>query len=77
MKDYIEVYDKDNNKEKVEVILSFKYFRNHVNYIVYRSLKNNQIYAGRYDPTKLVGKLETDLSDNEKKIIETELRGVL
>lgn len=72
MKDYIYVYDESGKKEKMEVVFTYNDLRKKINYIVYRSLKKkNEFFAARYNPNKSISEIETNLCDEEKKMIES------
>lgn len=72
MKDIIYVYDKNGNKQKMEVVITFELqeFKRH--YIIYREInkKDSEYYAARFNPDTSYSELDTNLSDSEKKIIQ-------
>ena len=64
MKDLIEVYDENNNKEEMEVVTTFKLDEYDYNYIIYRTLDQKHYYVAKYKGENIVD-LNTDLSNEE------------
>lgn len=71
MKDYIYIYDSNNNKLKMEVVLKFNIDGYKSNYIIYRD--NKDYFVAKYIGDNIVD-LDTDLSETEikfcKKMLE-------
>lgn len=73
-KDYIEIYDENNNVKKMEIVLTFQTKEQlEYNYIVYQDIESKTLFGGKIK----IGEnsiLETNLTDKEKKIINENLK---
>ncbi len=67
MKDYIYIYDDNNNKLKMEVVLKFNIDGYKYNYIIYKDEKD--YFVAKYVGGNIVD-LNTDLSKREIKFCE-------
>lgn len=68
MKEYIDIFDKDGNSKKAEVILRFRDEDNNNYYIVYKY--NNELFAAKYDDIIGTSRLDTNLSNKELELLE-------
>ena len=64
MKDYIDIYDENDNKRQMEVVTTFKLDEFDFNYIIYRELDKSHYYIAKYKGNTIVN-LNTDLSNKE------------
>ena len=64
--DYIFITKDDNTIEKMEAVTIFNISNSEYNYIIYKSLENNNYYVGKYMGTDICN-LDTDLTDKEMK----------
>ena len=64
MKDYIDIYDENDNKRQMEVVTTFKLDEFDFNYIIYRELDKSHYYIAKYKGNNIVN-LNTDLSNKE------------
>ena len=73
-KDYIEIYDENNNIKKMEIVLAFESKENlEYTYIVYQDMESKELFGGKIksgDDTVL----ETNLTEVEKKMIDRNLK---
>lgn len=70
MNDYIYVYDDNENKLKMEVVLSFKLEDESKQYIIYKELdKKFPLYAAKFNLNVGISDLDTNLTKEEKIII--------
>lgn len=76
MKDYIDVYNDNGNKEQMEVVCTFNLEGYDYNYIIYKTLDSSHYYIGKYKGDSIVN-LETNLSEKEFTLAEKILEGVL
>lgn len=76
MKDYIDVYDDNGNKEQMEVICTFNLEGYDYTYIIYKTLDSSHYYIGKYKGENLVD-IDTNLSEKEYNLAEKILEGVL
>lgn len=67
MKDYIYIYDSNNNKLKMEVVLKFNIDGYNSNYIIYKDSKD--YFVAKYVGDNIVD-LDTNLSEKEIKFCE-------
>lgn len=67
MKDYIYIYDDNNNKLKMEVVLKFNIDGYKYNYIIYKDDKD--YFVAKYVGNNIVN-LDTNLSKREIKFCE-------
>ena len=74
--DYIYVYNENNEKEKMEVVLIFDMPGQEYHYIIYRSMDKNNYYVGKYIGEEIVD-LITDLNSKEIEFANSILKGVL
>ncbi|MDE5630340.1 MAG: hypothetical protein K2I70_01945 [Bacilli bacterium] len=64
-RDYITITKKDGSKEQMEVVSTFTLEENQKDYIIYKSIGDDEhYYAASYDENS---NLNTDLSDSEKE----------
>ena len=65
MKDYIEVYDENDNYQIMEAVCTFKLkkYENN-NYIIYTELDKSHYYLAKYDNDD-ISNLNTDFDDDE------------
>lgn len=68
--DYIYVYDDNNNKIKMEVVIVFDISDSKYHYIIYRSLDKEHTYYGKYLGDSITD-LITDLTEKEMLIVNT------
>ncbi len=68
MKEFIDITENNGNTKKAEVILRFRDEENDNYYIVYKY--NNEYFAAKYDDVVGTSKLDTNLNDEELKILE-------
>lgn len=61
-KDYIEIYDKEGNAKEMELVFGFQ--NNDINYIIYKSLDNNQLFAAKYQKS-IDEDFDSNLSEEE------------
>ena len=76
MKDYIKIYDQNNNERTVEIVTTFKLEQYNSNYIIYKELDNSHYYIAKYNGEDIVD-LDTDLSKEEISLVEKIFEGVL
>lgn len=73
-KDYIELYDENNNVKKMEIVLMFQRKENlEYKYIVYQDIESKELFGGKIK----VGDdsvLETILTEEEKANINLNLK---
>ena len=73
-KDYIELYDENNNVKKMEIVLMFQRKENlEYKYIVYQDIESKELFGGKIK----VGDdsvLETILTEEEKASINLNLK---
>lgn len=68
MKEQINIFDKDGNMKKVQIVFRFHDKENDKFYIVYEY--NNEFFAAKYDDIIETSKLDTNLNDEELKVLE-------
>lgn len=68
MKEYIDIFDKNGNSKKAEVILRFRDEENNNYYIVYKY--NDEFFAAKYDDVVGTSKLDTNLNSKELEVLE-------
>jgi len=76
MKDYIYVYDGNNNKIKMEVVTIFNIDKYDFNYIIYKELDYQKYYIAKYKGDSIVD-LNNDLSEEEMKFANSVFKGVI
>lgn len=76
MRDYINVYDDNDNLIKMEVVLIFKLDGYKYNYIAYKEIDGDNIYISRYLGKNIVS-LDNNLSDKEFELSQKILEGVM
>ena len=76
MKDYIDIYDKDGNIEKMEAVTIFKLEGYEFNYIIYRTLDQKHYYIAKYIGDDMV-ELNTDLNEEEMKLANKILESII
>lgn len=74
MKDFIYVYDNNNKKIKMEVILKFN-LADYNNYIIYKNDKE-EYYCAKYKDFGVI-KLDANLKESELKLCENILERVV
>lgn len=68
MKEYIDIFDKNGNSKKAEVVLRFRDEENNNYYIVYKY--NDEFFAAKYDDVVGTSKLDTNLNNKELEVLE-------
>lgn len=76
MKNYIDIYDENDNKKQMEVVAIFKLDGYDFNYIIYSELDKSHYYIGKYKGEEIVD-LNTDLSNQELVLCNKVLKAVL
>ena len=71
MKDYIYIYNSLGEKEKMELVLTFKLKSN---YVIYKTLDGNNTYIARYKDN--IEELDTNITEKEIELIEKMLEGI-
>lgn len=64
-KDYIEIYDKNGNVKEMELVFEFQ--NNNINYIIYKSPDNNELFAAKYQKS-IDEDFDSNLSEEELKL---------
>jgi len=73
-KDYIEIYDENNNIKKMEIVLMFQVKENlEYSYIIYREFEGKELFGGKIKAGN-DAVLETNLTEAEKKMVEQNLK---
>lgn len=75
MKEHIEITDKNGNKKTAEVEFRFHDEEKNLFYIVYKV--NDEYYAAKYDDVVGTSKLDTELNDEELKMLENQLNEMM
>ena len=63
--DFIEIYDENDNKKKMEVVCTFRLKGYNYNYMIYKEIDNSHYYLGKYSDDNF--NLSTDFDENELK----------
>lgn len=74
MKDYIYIYNSLGEKEKMELVLTFKLKDVKSNYVIYKSLDDKNTYIARYKDN--IEDLDTNITEKEIELIEKMLEGI-
>ncbi len=74
MKDYIYIYNSLGEKEKMELVLTFKLKDVKSNYVIYKTLDGNNTYIARYKDN--IEELDTNITEKEIELIEKMLEGI-
>ena len=74
--DYIIVKKDNGEEEKMEVVSIYNMENSDYNYIIYRSLINDEYYTAKYKGNDVVD-LDTDLSKEEEIYADSILRAIV
>ncbi len=74
MKEYIDITEKNGNVKKVEVVFRLHDEKSNVFFIVYKN--ENEYFAAKYEDVIGISKLDTNLSEEEINMLESNLNEV-
>jgi hypothetical protein len=70
----IDVYDDNNQKKTMRIIMSFFIENQNNNYVIYEELDKSHTYVAKYNPQ--TGDLDTNISDDELQKCEEVVKGM-